>query len=77
MLNKYVYAESTQDDWPEIKTVSAKSYYDAVEKLIMYYGNNLDDDVILDTIEDSEQLKEYLNDKYNIALSDLEDYEEL
>lgn len=77
MLNKYVYAESTQDYWPEIKTVSAKSYNDAVEKLIMQYGNDLDDDKILDTIEDWEQLSEYLNTNYTIALSDLEDYEEL
>jgi len=43
----------------------------------MRYGNDLDDDKILDTIEDLEQLKEYLNDNYSIALSDLEDYEEI
>lgn len=77
MLNKYVYAESTQDYWPEIKTISAKSYYDAVEKLIMQYGDQLEDDKILNTIEDLDQLKEYLNSNYSIALSDLEDYEEL
>ena len=77
MFNKYVYAESTQDYWPEIKTISAKSYNDAVEKLIMQYGNELDDDKILDTIEDWEQLSEYLNTNYTIALSALEDYEEL
>jgi hypothetical protein len=77
MLNKYVYAESTQDYWPEIKTVSAKSYNDAVEKLIMQYGEQLDDENILNTIEDWEQLSEYLNDNYTIALSSLEDYEEL
>lgn len=77
MFNKYVYAESTQDYWPEIKTVSAKSYNDAVEKLIMQYGEQLDDENILNTIEDWEQLSEYLNDNYTIALSSLEDYEEL
>jgi len=77
MLNKYVYAESTQDYWPEIKTISAKSYYDAVERLIMQYGDQLEDDKILNTIEDLDQLKEYLNNNYSIALSDLEDYEEL
>jgi hypothetical protein len=77
MLNKYVYAESTQDYWPEIKTVSAKSYNDAVEKLIMQYGEQLDDENILNTIEDWEQLSEYLNDNYTIALSSLEDIEEL
>ena len=77
MLNKYVYAESTQDYWPEIKIISAKSYNDAVEKLIMQYGNELEDDKILDTVEDLDQLREYLNDNYTIALSDLEDYEEI
>ena len=77
MLNKYIYAESTQDYWPEIKTISAKSYNDAVEKLIMQYGEQLDDENILNTIEDWEQLSEYLNTNYTIALSDLEDYEEL
>ena len=76
-MNKYVYAEATQDYWPQIKTVSAKSYNDAVEKLIMQYGNELDDDKILDTIEDWDQLSEYLNDNYTIALSDLEDYDEI
>lgn len=77
MLNKYIYAEATQDYWPQIKTVSAKSYNDAVEKLIIQYGNELDDDKILDTIEDWNQLSEYLNDNYIIALSDLEDYDEI
>jgi hypothetical protein len=43
----------------------------------MQYGNELDDDKILDTIEDWDQLSEYLNDNYTIALSDLEDYDEI
>jgi hypothetical protein len=55
----------------------AKSYNDAVEILITQYGEQLDDDKILDTIDDWEQLREYLNDNYSIALSDLEIYEEL
>lgn len=76
-MNKYLWAECLTDVWPFIRTISAKSYNDCVEKLIMLYGNELDDDKILDTIEDWEQLREYLNDKYTIALSDLEDYEEL
>lgn len=76
-MNKYVYAEATQDYWPQIKTISAKSYNDAVEKLIMQYGNELEDDKILDTIEDWDQLSEYLNNRYTIALSDLEDYDEI
>lgn len=76
-MNKYLYAECSQDYWPQIKTISAKSYNDAVEKLIMKYGNELEDDSILDTIDDWEQLREYLNSEYTIALSDLEIYEEL
>lgn len=76
-MNKYLWAECPIDYWPSIKTVIAKSYNDAVEKLIMQYGNKLEDDSILDTIEDWKQLKEYLNENYSIALSDLEDYEEL
>lgn len=76
-MNKYLYAEASSDYWPQIKTISAKSYNDAVEKLIMKYGNELEDDSILDTIDDWEQLREYLNSEYTIALSDLEIYEEL
>ena len=76
-MNKYLWADCPIDVWPSIRTISAKSYNDAVEKLIMQYGNELDDDKILDTIEDWEQLSEYLNTNYTIALSDLEDYEEL
>jgi len=76
-MNRYIYCECSQDYWPQIKTVSAKSYNDAVEKLIMQYGTDLEDDKILDTIEDWEQLREYLNENYTIALSDLEIYEEI
>lgn len=76
-MNKYLWADCPIDEWPSIRTISAKSYNDAVEKLIMQYGNELDDDNILDTIEDWKQLREYLNDNYSLALSDLEIYEEL
>lgn len=76
-MNKYIFAECTTDYWPQLKTFMAKSYNDAVEKIIIKYGNELDDDEILNTIEDWDQLSEYLNDKYTIALSNLEDYEEL
>ena len=55
----------------------ATSYKDAVEKIIIKYGTELDDDKILDKIDDWEQLREYLNDNYTVALSDLEDYDEL
>lgn len=76
-MNKYLWAECTQDYWPEIKTIVASSYNDAVEKLIIKYGTELDDDKILDSIEDWNQLRDYLNENYTIALSDLEDYEEI
>jgi hypothetical protein len=76
-MNKYLWAECTQDYWPTIKTCSAPSYKDAVEKIINNYGNELDDDKILSEIDDWENLREYLNDTYTIALSDLEDYDEI
>lgn len=77
MVNKYIYAECPVDYWPSIKTVSAKSYNDAVEKLIIKYGTELEDDEILDSIEDWESLRAYLNEEHTIALSELEDYEEI
>ena len=76
-MNKYVWAECTVDYWPALKTIPAASYNDAVEKLIIKYGTELEDDKILDTIDNWEQLREYLNDQYTIALSDLEDYDEI
>ena len=76
-MNKYVWAEATQDYWPEIKTIMAISYNDAVEKIIIKYGTELDDDKILNSIDDWQQLSEYLNDNYTIALSNLEDYDEI
>ena len=76
-MNKYVWAEATQDYWPETKTIMAISYNDAVEKIIIKYGTELDDDKILNSIDDWQQLSEYLNDNYTIALSNLEDYDEI
>ena len=76
MLNKYIYAEATQDYWPQIRTVSAKSYNDAVEKVINEYSNNLDDDDLLECYY-WEEFREKLNDSRTIALSDLEIYEEI
>jgi hypothetical protein len=76
-MNKYLWAECPTDYWPSIKTLVAKSYNHAVEKLVIKYGEQLDDDYILNTVETWEQLREYLNDHYNIALSDLEEIDEL
>lgn len=76
MLNKYIYCECPVDTWPFINTIMAKSYNDAVEKLINKYGIELDDDKILN-FDDFEDFREYLNMNYSIALSDLEIYEEI
>lgn len=76
-MDKYVWADCPTDVWPSIRTIMAKSYNDAVEKLIIKYGEELEDDKILNTIDDWDQLREYLNENYSIALSDLEVYEEI
>ena len=76
-MNKYIWAECPTDYWPQIKTISAKSYNDAVEKVITKYGEELDDNKILSIFETWDDLREYLNTEYSIALSDLEDYEEI
>ena len=76
-MNKYIYAECPVDIWPSIRTVFANSYNDAIEKIINKYGNDLEDDKILTEIEDWKHFREYLNDTYTIALSDLELYEEI
>lgn len=76
-MNKYLWAECPIDIWPEIKSIMAKSYNDAVEKLAQKYSIEFDDDKILDFNDDFLRLREYLNDNYELALSDLEIYEEL
>jgi hypothetical protein len=76
-MNKYLWAECTVDNWPEIKSLLAKSYNDAVEKLANKYSVEFDDDKVLDLNDDFLALREYLNEKYDIALSDLEIDEEL
>lgn len=76
-MNKYIYAECPLDYWPFIKTIMANSYGDAVEKLIKKYGEEFDDEFIITDVDDFKHLREYLNDKYYVALSDLEIYEEL
>lgn len=75
-MNKYIYCECTTECWPEIKTIMAKSYNDAVEKLINNYLVQFDDDHIAE-ISDFLELRDYLNEQYNVALSDLEIYEEI
>ena len=75
-MNKYVYAEASQDYWPQIKTIEAHSYNDAVDKIIDKYSTELDDDSFLE-FDNWDKFREELNYKKAIALSDLEIYEEL
>jgi hypothetical protein len=76
MINTYIWAECTSDLWPTIEKITATSYNDAVEKLINKYSLQLDDDDIL-KFDDWKQFREYLNDEYCIALSDIEILEEI
>ena len=75
-MNKYVYAEATEDYWPQIKTIEACSYNDAVERIINKYATELDDDEIL-SYDNWNSFRDFLNEFKVIALSDLEIYEEL
>ena len=75
-MNKYLYAECETDYWPTIKTIMATSYNNAIEKLIDKYATGLDDEEIL-KFDDYDKFREYLNENYSLALSDLEIYEEL
>lgn len=74
MLNKYIYAEATQDYWPQIKSISANSFHHAVEKIIEKYSQQFDD---FPEFDDFDEFREYLNNTYTIALSDIEDIEEI
>lgn len=75
-MNKYIYCECPIDVWPRIGTINAKSYNDAVEKLIQKYVNEFEDDNI-EKFDNIKTLQEYLNETYSFAISDLEDVEEL
>ena len=54
----------------------AKSYNDAVERIISKYSTQFDDDDLLD-YDDWELFRDEMNSKYSIALSDIEIYEEI
>lgn len=75
-MNKYIYAEATEDYWPQIKSIEARSYNDAVERIINKYAAELDDDELL-TYDNWESFRDFLNEFKAIALSDLEIYEEI
>ncbi len=75
-MNKYVYAEATQDFWPQLRTIMAPSYREAVDKVIENYSDQFPDEDF-SNIENWEDLQEFLNVSVDIDLSDLEDVEEL
>ena len=75
-MNKYLWAECTTDYWPTIRTIMAKSYNDAIERIVNKYATELDDDEIL-TYDDWDLFRDFLNEFKAIALSDLELYEEI
>lgn len=75
-MNKYIYSECSSDYWPNIKTIMAQSYNEAVDKLIQKFGNEFEDDRIFE-FDNIKHLQEYLNDTYTFVISDLEDIEEL
>ena len=75
-MNKYVYAEATQDYWPQIKTVVAQSYNEAVDKIIEKYSDEFPDEDF-SKVENWEDLQDILNSTCSFDLSDLEDVEEL
>lgn len=76
-MNKYVYSICDPDDFPYLETVVAKSYNDAVDKLIRKMCDEFEDDNDITEIETLEDLQVYLNDKYTIVISDLYDVEDL
>jgi hypothetical protein len=75
-MDKYFYAEASDELWPSIKSVNAKSYNDAVDIVITKYFEKFDDDNIIN-FDSFEDFREYLNENYGIALSDIEILEEL
>lgn len=76
-MNKYVYSECSEEYWPEVKTIIAASYEDAVEKLINKYANEFDDDTIAKGFDDFKYLQQYLNDTYSFVVSTPIDIESL
>lgn len=71
-MNKYIYSECSADYWPEIKSVIANSLEDAEERVMEKYIEKYD---LLSDYSTFETFREALNDKKEIALSDLYDIE--
>ena len=75
-MNKYIYSICYSDSWPNIESISGKSYSDAVEKLVEKFTDKFEDDNIA-KIDNMEDLQDYLNYNHEIVISDLTDYEAL
>lgn len=75
-MNKYIYSECYQDSFPEIKSIVAKNYNTAVEKLIKYYTDKFEDDNTITILETIDDLQEHLNEVYDLVISDLYDIED-
>lgn len=76
-MNKYCYIEAPVDYWATIETITASSYEDAVEKLILKYSEKYIDDNKIFNIDSFEDLQDYLNETYNLQVADLRDIETL
>lgn len=77
MNNKYVYSYCDADSFPNFFTIVAKSYNDAVNKLIQKFVEKYDDDNKITDIDNFEDLQEYLWGTYTVLISDLVDVEDL
>ena len=76
MIN-FVYSICQDDEFPYLETLTAQSYQAGVDKLIQKFIDKYDDDDKITDIDDFYDLQVYLNDKYNVVISDLYDIEDL
>lgn len=74
-MNKYIYPEAVQDYFPEIRTISARSYKEAFNKLVERYSRQFEDDDVLLNVDNFEEFQEHMNSTYTIAIGDLVDIE--
>ena len=75
-MNKYVYSICGSDTFPEINSLQAISYNDAIEHLINKLAIEFDDDKIA-SFDEIFDLQCYMNDNYNYVISDLWDIDVL
>lgn len=75
-MDKYVWAECPDECWPTLKSIQARSYQDALERVINHYTEYFDDDKI-GNCENISQLQGYLWDYHEVAISDIEIIDEL